>query len=81
MFSKQFNTFTCKVPVGVSIHVDEKGSRKLLGNLDNLGEKLIVAHGGMGGGPSNGWLGQAGQAMHIRLDLRVGTNVPNLRVC
>ena len=59
------------MPVGVSVHVDEKGSKKLLSNLDKVGEQLLVAQGGMGGGPNNGWLGQKGQAMHIRLDLRV----------
>ena len=47
-----------KVPPGVSVTVDEKGSSKLLANLDKLGDEVTVASGGIGGGPSNGWLGQ-----------------------
>ena len=60
-----------EVPVGVSLSVDEKGSKRLLANLDKIGDQAIVAQGGIGGGPTNGWLGQAGQSMHVRLDLRV----------
>ena len=66
-----------KVPVGVSISVDEKGSKKLLANLDKIGDQFIVAQGGIGGGPTNGWLGQSGQAMHVRLDLRVYDSLIN----
>ena len=34
----------------------------------------MVAHGGAGGGPGNGWIGQPGESLHIRLDLRVSEN-------
>lgn len=60
-----------QVPTGVSIHIDERGSRKFLGNLDVVGDKVVVAHGGAGGGPGNGWIGQPGESLHIRLDLRL----------
>merc|ERR1712150_105794 len=60
-----------KVPEGVSVRVDEKGSQKILGNLDKTGDEVTVAIGGTGGGPSNSWLGQRGQSQHIRLDLRL----------
>ena len=43
-----------QVPVGVSITVDEKGSKKTLANLDKIGDQVLIAQGGNGGGPSNG---------------------------
>ena len=67
--STKHNLF--QVPEGVSVRVDEKGSQKILGNLDKTGDEVTVAIGGTGGGPSNSWLGQRGQSQHIRLDLRV----------
>ena len=45
-----------------------------MGNLDVVGDKVVVAHGGAGGGPGNGWIGQPGESLHIRLDLRVSEN-------
>ena len=46
-----------------------------MGNLDVVGDKVVVAHGGAGGGPGNGWIGQPGESLHIRLDLRVSENL------
>ena len=59
----------------MSVSIDERGSRKLLANLDTVGDQVIVAQGGMGGGPTNGWMGKSGQAMHVRLDLRVSNQL------
>ena len=65
------NDIIFKVPEGVSIRVDERESQKLLANLDKIGDEVKVAIGGTGGGPNNSWLGQRGQSLHVRLDLRV----------
>lgn len=35
------------------------------------GEKLLVAKGGEGGAPHNGWNGLKGQARNLLLDLKV----------
>ena len=63
------------MPVGVSVNVDQKGSNKLLANLDKLGDQVSVSSGGIGGGPGNGWLGQRGQAIYVRLNLRVSSSM------
>ena len=36
-----------------------------------MGDEVRVAIGGVGGGPNNSFMGQKGQALHVRLDLRV----------
>ena len=69
------------MPTGVSIHIDERGSRKFLGNLDVVGDKIVVAHGGAGGNSGNGWIGQPGESLHIRLDLRVSKNSISTTPC
>lgn len=42
-----------------------------LGELNKEGEKLIVANGGTGGHPKNGFLGTKGQELSIKLDLKL----------
>ena len=72
LFSKSLiNDTIFKVPEGVSIRVDERESQKFLANLDKIGDEVIVAVGGTGGGSNNNWIGQRGQSLHVRLDLRV----------
>jgi len=43
----------------------------VIGELNKEGERLIVAKGGMGGNPKNGFLGTRGQAYPVRLDLKL----------
>ncbi|KAG5891073.1 hypothetical protein JTB14_005709 [Gonioctena quinquepunctata] len=57
-----------EVPVGVSLVTD---LGKNLGELNDEGEELVVAKGGTGGHPKNGFLGTRGQAYHMRLDLKL----------
>lgn len=59
---------TMQVPVGVSVYTDEG---KNLGELNEAGQQLIVARGGPGGHPKNGFLGVIGQARSVRLDLKL----------
>lgn len=33
--------------------------------------KVVIANGGLGGGPTNNWLGAYGQARFIRLDMKL----------
>lgn len=42
-----------------------------LGELNEEGDKIIVARGGRGGHPKNGFLGIRGQAKSIKLDLKL----------
>jgi len=58
-----------KVPVGVSVLGGNDG--EVLHILDRPGQRVVVAEGGEGGGPTNGWLGSRGEALHVRLDLRL----------
>lgn len=43
----------------------------VLGELNEVGEELLVARGGPGGHPKNGFLGVTGQSYHINLDLKL----------
>ena len=42
-----------------------------LGELNEPGEKLLVARGGAGGNKLNKWVGQKGEAQSVRLDLKL----------
>lgn len=55
------------VPTGVTIYCDNKN----LGELNKDGEELIVANGGYGGHPNNGFLGQQGETKTIALELKL----------
>lgn len=56
------------VPLGITI-ITEDGTE--LGQINEEGDTVIVARGGPGGNAKNGFLGHAGQAHHIRLDLKL----------
>lgn len=47
----------------------------ILGELNQEGEEVIVAKGGTGGHPNNGFLGTKGQAYHVGLDLKIIADV------
>ncbi|KAJ3655354.1 hypothetical protein Zmor_014488 [Zophobas morio] len=57
-----------EVPVGVSI-ITELG--KKLGEINAEGEELVLAKGGTGGNPKNGYLGTRGQAYPVIFDLKL----------
>lgn len=46
-----------------------------LGELNRPGEKLLLARGGSGGGPQNGFIGQKGQVVTLTLDLKLLADV------
>lgn len=43
----------------------------VLGDLNRIGDKLLLSRGGSGGTPSNGYLGQKGQPVPLTLDLKL----------
>ena len=45
------------------------------GDLNEVGEKVIVARGGLGGCPDNQYVGQRGVARSISLDLKLIADV------
>lgn len=57
-----------QVPPGVSVLND---SNKVLGEVNEVGEKVLLARGGEGGNASNNFLGQKGQSHTLRLDLKL----------
>ncbi|XP_018574706.1 GTP-binding protein 10 homolog isoform X2 [Anoplophora glabripennis] len=57
-----------EVPVGVTLITD---FGKKIGELNEEGEELVIAKGGTGGHPKNGFLGTKGQAYPIKLDLKL----------
>lgn len=62
------DTLTIEVPVGVSV-VTELG--KKLGEINKEGEEILIAKGGTGGNPKNGFLGTKGQSYPVILDLKL----------
>lgn len=62
-----------EVPAGVRI-IDEE-QRKIIGELNEEGETLLVAGGGTGGCSGNQFLGQKGQVKMITLDLKLIADV------
>lgn len=61
-----------EVPLGISIYGEDG---KKFGEINEEGQAIIVARGGPGGNPNNGFLGHSGQIYHIRLDLRLIADV------
>ncbi|KAB0798525.1 hypothetical protein PPYR_09518 [Photinus pyralis] len=61
-----------EVPLGVTIYTDEG---KKLGEVNKEGDEVIVANGGKGGHPKNGFLGIKGQAYNVKLDLKLIADV------
>ncbi|XP_042897524.1 GTP-binding protein 10 [Parasteatoda tepidariorum] len=59
-----------KCPPGVSVY-----GNVFIGDINKIGDKVLLAKGGCGGGPQNGFLGQKGQAMPLTLDLKLLADV------
>lgn len=62
-----------EVPPGVRIIDEEK--RKIIGELNEEGDTLLVAGGGTGGCAGNQFIGQKGQVKMITLDLKLIADV------
>ncbi|KAF5297708.1 hypothetical protein FQA39_LY12039 [Lamprigera yunnana] len=62
------NSVKVDVPVGVTVFTDEG---KKLGEINSEGDEIVVAKGGPGGHPKNGFLGVKGQCYPVRLDLKL----------
>lgn len=62
-----------EVPPGVVVTDDTTG--RILKDMNAYGEKVVVAHGGKGGGPTNDWLGSHGEKRFVRLDLKLLADV------
>uniref|UniRef100_A0A8D9F616 GTP-binding protein 10 homolog n=1 Tax=Cacopsylla melanoneura TaxID=428564 RepID=A0A8D9F616_9HEMI len=60
------------VPAGITAYTDV-GTK--IGELNAEGDSLILAQGGVGGNPQNGWLGKQGQEIGIRLELKLIADV------
>ncbi|XP_077577690.1 GTP-binding protein 10 [Stigmatopora nigra] len=56
------------VPVGITVTTD---NGRVLGNLNEEGDRLLVAKGGKGGVISSTFLPSKGQSRQIRLDLKI----------
>jgi len=57
-----------RVPHGISVEDD---SGKVLGELNAVGERLLVARGGEGGSLQNSFIGQRGESTQVTLNLRL----------
>ncbi|KAF4532605.1 hypothetical protein B566_EDAN014862 [Ephemera danica] len=60
------------VPIGVCI-IDQQG--RILGDLDNPGDMMLVARGGEGGSDDTQYQATAGQSHLVRLDLKLIADV------
>ena len=61
------------VPVGTTVTTEDG---QILGELEEVGSRVLVAQGGRGGSPgTEGWCGETGQRGIIRLDLRLVADV------
>lgn len=60
------------VPPGISVVTDDG---KVLGELNKAGDKLLVAHGGMGGCLATNYLPSKGQVHMVHLDLKLIADV------
>ncbi|GBP56854.1 GTP-binding protein 10 homolog [Eumeta japonica] len=61
-----------EVPLGMTIYREDG---KVLGQINEEGEIVLIARGGPGGNPQNGFLGHSGQKHHVRLDLKLIADV------
>lgn len=60
------------VPPGIVIKKDDGA---ILGEVNSAGEKVVVAKGGRGGDPHNGFQGQKGDMHNITLDLKLVADI------
>ncbi|XP_069186632.1 GTP-binding protein 10 homolog [Procambarus clarkii] len=72
ILGKGAEDLTIPVPVGTSIKLDQQ---KLLGDVNCVGDKVLVARGGAGGSPVNQYNGQKGQAWDLQLELKLLADV------
>ena len=61
-----------EVPLGVSVTTDTGDE---IGDINVVTDKVLVARGGIGGGPKEKFRGQKGEMRHVRLDLKVLADV------
>lgn len=57
-----------KVPLGITI-ISESGVK--MGEINRVGDKVVIAKGGMGGCAGNGFSAEKGQAHTVTLDLKL----------
>ncbi|KAG8188636.1 hypothetical protein JTE90_005989 [Oedothorax gibbosus] len=62
--------YIIKCPPGVTAC-----SRNIIGDLNRVGDKILLSRGGAGGNPQNGYLGQKGQPVPLTLDLKLLADV------
>lgn len=72
IFGKNGSDSVIKVPIGITVY-NENG--RVLGQLDRVGDRLLVAVGGTGGNPNNNFCGLKGQQHSITLDLKLIADV------
>lgn len=60
------------VPVGTTVRLDQN---KVLGEVNQKGDKVLVARGGAGGSSINKYNGQKGQVQNIQLELKLIADV------
>jgi serine/threonine-protein kinase OSR1/STK39 len=68
MIGNNGNDLTIKAPIGITI-ISETGRE--LGQLNKVGDKVLVALGGIGGNQRNNYCGVRGQTNTITLDLKL----------
>lgn len=61
-----------QVPVGVTVRTD---FGTVLGDVNKVGDKVLVARGGDGGMASNQYVGQKGDAVSVTLDLKLISDI------
>ncbi|CAI9728446.1 GTP-binding protein 10-like [Octopus vulgaris] len=61
-----------KVPIGISVESDHG---RLIGELNETGQQLLVAHGGVGGSLNNKFLGQQGEIRTLKLVMKLIADV------
>lgn len=64
---------TIRVPTGTAVWLEQHD--KMLGEVNQPGDKVLVAHGGQGGNPNNQYNGQKGQGHNIKLELKLLADV------
>ena len=61
------------VPVGTTLSTDDG---RIIGELEELGSKIVVAKGGRGGSAATvNWCGEKGERGIVRLEMRLHSDV------
>lgn len=66
------NDVIIPVPLGVCVVDDNK---KVIADLDKLGQRILVAEGGEGGNSTTDWKGKEGQKLSLNLELKLIADV------